>query len=105
MTPEHRLMDEVRAEASRRGAMAFRMNVGTFYAPDGSRVSTGLPEGFPDIMLIMPGGKVAFIETKVHPRKPTEAQLRTQEALRRIGCRAGTAYTVEEAMELAGLAG
>ena len=99
-TKEHRLMDEIRLEAGRRGWLAFRMNVGTFYAPDGSHVSTGLPEGFPDLMVVMDGGKVGYIETKVHPRRPTEAQLRVQAALRAHGCPAGTAYTLDEALAI-----
>ena len=101
MTPEHRLMDEVRVECGKRGWAVSRMNVGTFLDPhDGKPINTGVPVGFPDLMVLRRDGKACFIETKVHPRRPTEEQLRVQSLLRASGYRSGTAYTVEEAMKI-----
>lgn len=63
-------------------------------------MDSGIPEGFPDLMVLRSDGKACFVETKIHPRKPTKIQLQRQELLRSLGYRAGTAYTVDEAMEI-----
>jgi hypothetical protein len=99
MTPEHKLMDDVRIACGKKGMIVVRMNVGTFLDPhDGKPINTGIPVGFPDLMVLCPDGHACFIETKVHPRKPTADQLRVQALLRKNGYRSGTAYTVDEAM-------
>jgi hypothetical protein len=51
----------------------FRTNSGSVRLPNGKSFR-GLPKGFSDCMLVRPGGKVYFIETKVKPNKPTEEQ-------------------------------
>ena len=119
MTPEHRLMNEVMVWCGRDGYNCFRQNVGLFYTARkamgtdedwvqiGTRqrvtftkISTGLPPGFSDLQVIKPGGVVCFVETKVHPRKPTEDQKNFMRAMRKQGCRAGVAYTLEEAINI-----
>jgi hypothetical protein len=51
-------------------------------------------------MLIRPGGKVYFIETKIKPNKPTEEQTAFIEKMRGLGCGAGVAYSVDEALKI-----
>lgn len=104
MTPEHKLMNQVRLECSKRGYVVIRMNVfkGILIDPNGNDryMDSGIPEGFPDLMVLRNDGKACFVETKIHPRKPTKIQLQRQELLRSLGYQAGTAYTVDEAMEI-----
>lgn len=99
MTPEHALMNEVRERLGKLGWITLRINVGTFLSSDGRHVSTGGPKGFPDIMALK-DGKAIFIETKIHPRKPTADQLRVIDALRKQGFKATVAYSVEDALKL-----
>jgi len=40
--------------------------------------------GFPDRIVLMPGGKVLFVELKTTGRKPTKLQLHVHELLRRL---------------------
>jgi len=100
MTPEHKLMNEVRIEMSKRQCLSFRMNVGLYYSMSGDLTQSGLPKGFPDLMILRPDGVACFIETKIHPRKPTPEQLNMQKALRGRGYKSGTAYTVQEAVAI-----
>lgn len=74
MTPEHRVMNEIRLWCGERGIPCFRANVGTFETKDGQYVSTGLPRGFPDLMALLDGGRVAFIECKAAKGRQSEAQ-------------------------------
>jgi hypothetical protein len=53
MTPEHKLMDDVRIACGKKGMIVVRMNVGTFLDPhDGKPINTGIPVGFPDLMVL-----------------------------------------------------
>lgn len=85
----------------------FRGNAGTFYSKDGSRRVNGLPKGFPDCFGVILADKSAnglpvpvFIETKVHPNKPTPEQTKFIEEYRAGGCCAGICYSVSEAWRL-----
>ena len=98
MTPEHKLMNEVRAWCGSKGYLAFHCNVGIFYTPDGRKCATGLPEGFSDLLVLDTHGNTSFVETKVHPRRPTSEQVRFIDEMRARGFRAGVAYTLEEAI-------
>lgn len=41
----------------------------------------------PDRLVIMPGGRICFVELKAPGKKPTEAQARDHEHRRALGCR------------------
>lgn len=43
--------------------------------------------GVPDRVVVMPGGKVAFIELKAPGKKPTKLQLLQHKRLTSMGCR------------------
>jgi hypothetical protein len=102
MGNESRLVYEIMQEVGKYGAI-YRTNAGPHYTKDGQRVS-GLPKGFSDIMFIRPyGGQACFIEAKVKPNKATPEQSAFIEKMISMGCRAGVAYSVEEAMEICGL--
>lgn len=102
MTPEQRLTAEVKLFCGQRGAICLHTNVGKvrIFNPDNPREAryfdTGLPVGWPDLMIIHPKGIVFYCETKIHPRKPTQAQLDTIKTLRSKNVIAGVAYNLNE---------
>lgn len=81
--------------------MIFRANVGSWVTKDGRYVSTGLPNGFPDLFGVrLADGKAVFIEVKKPDGKirPEQAQFIGQ--MRRYGFIAGVAYSVEDARKI-----
>lgn len=113
MTPEQRLTAEIKLFCGQRNAICVHTNVGQAWT--GTRVklvgggtvlkdirpfSTGLPVGWPDLMIVHPKGLVFYCETKTHPRKPTKEQRETIAVLRSKNIVAGVAYTLEEFITL-----
>lgn len=97
------LMAAVELSLSQSGFCVFRANVGTVRMADGRFFKTGLPKGFSDLFAIK-DGRIYFIETKVHPNKPTMEQNHFLYIMRTMyGCEGGVAYTVEEARKICGL--
>ncbi len=47
-------------------------------------VSPGM-DGMPDRLVLMPGGRIAFVEVKAPGRKPEPLQVRRHEQLRSLG--------------------
>ncbi|WP_425057998.1 hypothetical protein SCACP_25930 [Sporomusa carbonis] len=43
--------------------------------------------GMPDRLVVLPIGKIAFVEVKAHGMKPRPLQVKRHELLRRLGCR------------------
>ena len=101
MTPESRLKNQVELFLSENGYIPLRLNVGLFFTANGTPIKTGLPKGTSDLIAIQPGtGRAVFIETKVHPRKPTSEQLNFIEVMRKQGAIAGVVYSIDELKEL-----
>jgi len=98
---ESRLIYDVMQELGKHGAV-YRCNAGQYYTKSGQRVS-GLPKGFADCMLVLPGGTACFVECKVKPNKPTPEQLAFIGKMQGLGCRAGVAYSVADALEICGI--
>ena len=96
MTPESRLKAQVELFLSEKGYIPLRLNVGLFYTKNGYPIRTGLPKGTSDLLAISPSGQAIFIETKVHPRKPTAEQLNFIEVMRKQGAIAGVVYSIDE---------
>ena len=95
---EQTLQNEIRLELSKYGKV-FRINVGGFYSKDGRYIPSSLPKGFSDLIFINKG-KIAFIEVKVKPNKPTAEQINFIKQMRKIGCNAGIVYSVNEALDI-----
>ncbi|NCA78076.1 MAG: VRR-NUC domain-containing protein, partial [Alphaproteobacteria bacterium] len=77
----------------------FRANVGKVKLADGWWFDTGLPQGFSDLFAVM-SGRIYFIEVKIKPNEPSTEQLNFIERMMQQGCRAGVAYSVDEAVTL-----
>ena len=98
---ESHLLNAVMREVGKHAAV-YRTNSGQFYSRSGQRVS-GLPRGFADIMAVLPGGKVAFIECKTEKGKPSPEQLQFISKMQELGAMAGIARSVPDAMQICGL--
>ena len=59
-------------------------------------VSPGF-DGMPDRMVLMPGGRIAFVEVKAPGEKPRPLQLSRHRLLRRLGFRV---YVLDEAEQI-----
>jgi len=73
-------------EASKRGGKAVK----------GNAVNT---KGFPDRIIILPGGKIGFLELKRPGGKPTKLQKHWLQQLQNLGCFIGVADTKQTVME------
>ena len=101
MENESRLIYETMQTLGRHGQI-FRCNAGRFYTKSGQPVS-GLPKGFSDLLYIGSDGVACFIECKTGKNKPTPEQTTFIEKMKRLGCAAGVAYSVEEAAQICGI--
>ena len=96
MTPETRLKNSILLTCGERRWIAFHMNVGTYQLITGQFISTGIPKGFPDLMVLTDKGQVVFIETKIHPRKPTKEQIQWLDDLTSRGFLAFVCYNMDD---------
>ena len=97
---ETELMHRVMLAVQEHGNQIFRTNVGKVRTPDGRYFDTGLPKGHCDLYGFRPDGQICYIETKLHPRKPTKEQCQFILAMIAKGAAAGVAYSVEEALKI-----
>lgn len=98
-TPEVRLMKEIQLWCGRNGFLAFHINVGKVKLSDGRFFSTGMPVGWPDLLILTDKGQAIFCETKVKPNRPTKEQLNTIDVLVKRGFLAFVCYSVEQFIE------
>lgn len=52
-------------------------------------------KGVPDIIVILPGGRVSFIEVKRHPAKQSPEQVIFQKRVEALGCKYILAYSLD----------
>lgn len=64
-----------------------------------SWLKSGLPKGWPDLMIVPHNKPVFYCETKIHPRKPTAEQIKRINWLLNKGHLAFVAYSLEEFKE------
>ena len=98
---ESRLLYEIMGELGRHGAV-YRCNSGSIRLPSG-KYFHAMPKGFADLMLVLPGGRVCFIECKTDKGKPTPEQERFIARMNELGARAGIARSVRDAVQICGL--
>lgn len=100
MTPETRLANEIRLCCGKRNWLCYHCLNGQVFDYNGHIITLDFPVGFPDLLIITDDGKCLFVETKIHPRKPTKEQLKFQEELRKRGFISATIYSLIEFEEL-----
>lgn len=74
MKLEKRLMNQIRLYCGTKNWIVIRGNVGTFQTIDGRFVDTGLPKGWPDLLILTDKGIPIFVETKVGKNKTSIEQ-------------------------------
>jgi hypothetical protein len=89
-------------QAIGRFAAVYRTNSGAIKLPSG-KYFRALPEGFADILVVLPTGKAAFIEVKTGDNRPSPAQERFLARMTLLGCQAGIARSVTDALEICGI--
>jgi hypothetical protein len=100
---ESQLIYQIMQELGKHGAV-YRCNSGSVALPNGKRFN-GMPKGFADIMYIGEGGRACFVECKTDSGRTTPEQDRFIERMRGLGCRAGIARSVADAMQICEIQG
>jgi len=75
------------SETKKRGGLAWK-----FTSPGTS--------GVPDRIILMPGGRIGFIEVKAPGEKPRPLQLRRHEQLKKLGFKV---YVLDDAADIPGI--
>ena len=75
MTPEKRLMNEIRLWCGENDLICLRANVGKVKMADGGFFDTGLPTGYPDLTIIGYGFPLYIASVKLNLEKATQEQL------------------------------
>jgi len=96
MTPETLLANQIKLYCGQHNWLCFHCVNGTFYDYSGKIVKLSFPVGWPDLLIVTDFGKCMFIETKIHPRRPTNEQVKCQENLVQRGFVSATVYSLEE---------
>ena len=78
MTPEHKIMNEIRLWCGEHKIPCFRCNVGRVRTDKGTWFDTGLPEGFSDLIILF-NKTIYFCEVKTRKGHQREAQKQFQE--------------------------
>lgn len=111
VTLEHELQREIQAALSKEGCRAFRTNAGDAWTGEWqtmgqqailikhARRFIGLPKGFPDLLVVCPGGKVVFMEIKTQTGRVSPEQQKMHQFLRRMGQRVTVARSVSDAIK------
>lgn len=99
MQPEKILTKNIQAICGENGIICFDVNVGRVELLKGGWFDSGLPQGFSDLLLFYGKGKVAFLEAKIKPNKPSKAQVDFINLMKSRGYLAGVVYSVEQFRE------
>lgn len=95
--PETDIQDNIRLALSKT-CVIFRANVGGFYTDYGGFISTGLPDGFPDLFGFRKrDGKMVFIEVKTAKGRVRKEQAHFMEVMDGYDVLHGIARSVEDA--------
>ena len=93
------IMNLIRMNLSEAGFTVFRANVGKVKLSDGRWFDAGLPRGFSDLFAVK-DGKAYFIEVKKPGGAVRPEQINFITQMKKHGCIAGIAHSVEEVVEL-----
>ena len=101
MTPEQVLTKNIMIWCGEHDMLCFHTNVGKikFWDPVQEQerfFDTGLPKGWPDLMILTNKGKAIYCETKIRPRRPTAEQFTTIKLLNSRGFTAFVAYNMDD---------
>lgn len=98
---EHEIQNEIRLAITKNNlGISFRANVGNFRTQDGRWVSTGLPNGFPDLFGFTKQGKFFAIEVKDAKGQPRADQIRFHNFLLKEKIIHGIARSADDAIKI-----
>lgn len=81
---EHDIQNKIRIWCGEHGLLAFRANVIKGYTTYGEWMSSGLPEGFPDVMVLTQNGRTIYVECKTKVGRLRESQKRLHKIMREM---------------------
>lgn len=96
MTPEHLVQSQIMLECGKRGWLCFHANVGGGLLANGQWFTTGLPKGFPDLIIFRPEGKILFCECKSAVGRLRQDQVQFIGKLREYGYEVIVAHSIDE---------
>ena len=96
MTKEKALSKRIQLLCGQHDIIALDVNVGGGELVRGGYFTSGLPKGWPDLMLLTNDGRTIYVEVKVHPNRPSEDQKRTLKLLTQRKHPAFIAWSVED---------
>lgn len=96
---EHDVQNEIRIWCGEHNLLAFRANVGSGYTVDGRYFTTGLPEGFPDVIVLDDDGHTIYVECKTLVGRARESQKRLHAELRKRNHTVLISHSLEEFVE------
>ena len=98
---ESQLIYQIMQEIGKHGYVV-RCNSGTIKL-DSGKYFRAMPKGFTDIMAILPGGRVCFIEAKTEKGNLSPEQEAFIVKMQTLGCIAGAVRSIDEALRLCGI--
>lgn len=96
------IMHMIMLELSNRGYKVFRTNVGKVRLHDGRWFDTGLPKGHADLYGFRPDGQIFYIEVKGTGGRVRPEQKQFLYSMKQSGALCGVAYSVDDALKIAG---
>ena len=99
-TAEKNLANCIREHCGENNILAWDVNVGGGELVRGGYFRTGLPKGFPDLLLIPEDGVTVYIEVKTKTGRLAEHQRRTIELFKKRGAPAFVVWSFEGYLEL-----
>ena len=95
-------MDNIIEVLRNHGYRVERINVGSRMTADGRYFRTGAPKGYSDLSGCTPCGKALYMEVKFGTNKPSPEQVAFLLDRLSCGAYAGVAYSISEALDIAG---
>lgn len=99
-TKEKVLTKNIQLLCGQNGWQCHDVNVGGGMLARGGYFKSGLPPGFPDLLILTDDGRTIFIEAKVDRNKPSDVQNIYIKLLRRNGHFADVVWSIEEFQRL-----
>lgn len=97
---EKKLSNQIMLLCGQNNIVSFDVNVGKVPTVFGTYFDSGLPNGFPDLLLLHTDGRVIFIEVKVKPNKPSQDQIDFIKFLRSRNFFADVVFSIDDMKKL-----
>ena len=98
--PEHNIQNKIRIWCGEHNFLCFRANVGKVKTIDGRWFDTGLPEGFPDLLILGNHGDIYFCECKAKTGKQRDDQIKFQKIVTERGFKYFVARSIRDVEEV-----